>query len=99
MPLISLALAKAHLRLPDPDDTSEDLVLQLACDSAAEHVATYIGKPIPDPAPATLVSAGLLILTDLYENRGANMEMKGSQLVENPAFVSLAFPHRVNLGV
>lgn len=99
MALIDLTRAKEHLRLPDLTDTSEDALIQLYIDAVEEHIATTIGASIPNPAPKALVAAGLLYLGDLYDNRGANMEMRGANLVANPAYDALVFPHRQNLGV
>lgn len=100
--LIDLAIAKKHLRLPDLTDTTEDDLIAIYIDAVEGHIATTIGAALPAPgAPSygPLRSAALLYLSDLYDNRGANMELRGSNLVANPAAEMLIFPHRVNLGV
>lgn len=98
MTLLTLAMAKAQLRLPDPDDTSEDGLIALYIAAAEAHVVTYLGGPVPEAGLAACTLAALLYVSDFYDNRGANMEIRGA-LVKNPAAEMLLFPHRMNLGI
>ncbi|MEK7947645.1 hypothetical protein WKR98_23070 [Pigmentiphaga sp. YJ18] len=54
------------------------------------RVEYHVGYPDADSVPRPLVSAVLLILADLFENRGAQMP---ANLQDNPAFSNLVFSY------
>lgn len=90
MAALTLDQVKAHLRVEhDLDD--ELIALYLA--AAYERVTNYIEVPMADPEPASLQAAVLLFTGDLYENREAQLEMRGSML-ENKAAEALMRPFR-----
>lgn len=101
MALTTLERAALHVRLDSPDEESlaelQDLV-----DAAEEHVATYLGRPLTpwtatqEQPPKAVMHAVLLHLTDLYENRSANVE---KTLSANPTVDRLLHFHRIGLGV
>lgn len=90
--MITLAEAKAHLRV-DQDD--EDTTIQLYIDAARDYIGKYINNS-NYPATASVKAAGLLVIGDLYENReGAGEKV----IIENPAVARLLHPYREGLGI
>lgn len=55
-----------------------------------------LGTSNAEMLPSSVKSAILLFLTDMYENRAAQQEVK---IEENMAAMRLLWPHRTNLGV
>jgi hypothetical protein len=78
MALVSLQAAKAHLRIPD-DDTAHDADIELKRQAASDIIVDYLkaqADPLwdEDTAPGRVQSAVLLMLGNLYENRGEDMK-------------------------
>lgn len=103
--LVSLSLVKEQLKI---DQSNEDSILAVYIDAAEAEICNYINQPIPGisdspptAAPAPLVSAALLIVGDLYENReGAVVTKTGTgSFLENPAVIRLIQPYRVEIGI
>lgn len=75
--LITLALAKQHLRIP-VDDTAHDPDIQSKADQSSAIIVDYL-KAQADPAwtdttvPLPVQAAMLIMLTHLYEHRGDDM--------------------------
>lgn len=68
MNIVSLALAKAHLRI---DGNAEDELIELYIGAAEAWLANYIGKSLADldPLPADLKLALLKLAAFNYEQR------------------------------
>lgn len=95
--MITLEEAKLHLRV---DHDEEDSLIGIYLESAYERVRYFIDQDIPDPEPASIKSAALLYLGDLYENREAQIVSSGySQFLQNKAAESLLMPFRVGMGI
>lgn len=86
--MITLTQAKAHLRM-DHDD--EDALIQSYLDAALAHVAKYLGDDMPDPVPAPVDAAVLLLAADLYLNRERQSD---TVLRENRTYALLLNPYR-----
>lgn len=71
MALVTLVEAKSHLRVMH-DDEDNDITLRM--EAATEIVVDYIKQPDNEwtdaDAPFLIKAAILLVLADLYENRG-----------------------------
>lgn len=101
MALVNLERATEHLRLDAPEDEAD--YVQMLIDVAESHVATYLQRPLTPwdaadesvPTPPEVVFAVLLHLTDLYENRSANVTQT---LSANPTVDRLLHFHRLGLG-
>ncbi len=65
---ISVAELKAQLNLDSEDD---DALLSLKIEAAEAYAASFIGGPIPDPAPAAIRQAVLMLAAYWYEAREA----------------------------
>lgn len=100
---LPLPLIKAQLRI-ELDETDEDELLIQMSHAAVDYASQYIGRPIPwldaagekVPVPASVVSALLLIVSDLFVNReGATLE---ARVFDNPAVARFLHFHRVGLG-
>lgn len=98
--VVTLAEAKSHLRVTD---TAEDSTIQLYIDAAGSSIEKYLNRAIPNsaqPTPnidAAIKAACLLLVGDLYENRGA--KITGTIVTENKAVENLLYPFRVNIGI
>lgn len=78
--LVTVALAKSHLRITDNDHDTE---VETKADHAAAVITDYVAKgrtrypePFPDPASAEWLiaqSAALDLLACLYEHRGDDL--------------------------
>ena len=81
MSLITLAMAKQHLKIdvpttPTPDPADADILLKMA--AAEEMVLDFLGLPATSPppwtdemdTPAMVQSAILLVFSELYRFRG-----------------------------
>ncbi len=68
MSIVSLALAKSHLKI---DGNAEDELIELYLDAAEAWLANYIGKPLADldPLPADLKLALLKLAAFNFEQR------------------------------
>lgn len=78
MSLVPLQDAKAHLLIPD-DDTDHDGEVQTKLDDAEAILLAYINPPPAIPwtdadLPFQVRAAILVLLTNLYENRGNDMK-------------------------
>lgn len=73
--LLTLADAKMHLRVTH---AFEDAYLTQLCDAASDAVLGYLKRPTPEvdwtasTVPPRVKAALLLLLDDLYANRGAD---------------------------
>lgn len=71
--LVTLATAKEHLRITD---TSSDTDIQLKLDQAEASILAYLDTAAdaawvsPATAPGNVTAAILILLANLYENRG-----------------------------
>ncbi|MNG32783.1 Phage gp6-like head-tail connector protein [compost metagenome] len=85
---MTLTEAKAHLRVTH---NLEDALIQGYLDAALTHVANYLGDDLPDPMPAPVEAAVLLLMADLYINRERQAD---KPLSENSAYALLLNPYR-----
>lgn len=92
MSTVTLDDVKIHLRV---DQDAENVFLQGLIDAAEAHVAMFLGDDLPDPMPAPVKAAVLLLVGDLYENRERQANV---QLFENSAYALLLAPYR-SMGV
>lgn len=85
---VTLQEAKDHLRILDTD---EDTLITSLIAAAEGHVGKYLGDDLPEPMPAPVKAAVLLLVGDLFENR----ERQGERaLYENTTFHLLLNPYR-----
>lgn len=68
MPAVTVALLKAHMNL---DSDLDDALLSQKIAAAEAYAASFIGGPIPDPAPAAITQAVLMLASFWYESREA----------------------------
>lgn len=73
--LLTLAQAKAHLRITLPPGDPGDADLQLKLDQAESAIRKWLKKQddptwTADTVPPDITAGILLLLTDLYEHRG-----------------------------
>lgn len=88
MTTVTLEEAKLHMRV-DGDD--EDTYITGLVMAAETHVSNFLGDDLPDPMPAPIKAAVLLLVADLYENR----ERQGDRtLTEGTAYAMLLAPYR-----
>ena len=88
MTTVTLDEAKLHLRVDQ--DFEDDYITSLIL-AAEGHVSMYLGDDLPDPMPASIKAAVLLLVGDLYENR----ERQGDRtLTEGTAYTLLLGPYR-----
>lgn len=100
---LPLELIKAQLRL-ELDDTDEDKLLIHMSHSAVDYASNFLGRPIPwlNPdgttavVPASVVSALLLIVSDLFTNREGGM--RDARIYDNPAVGNYLHFYRVGMG-
>lgn len=88
MTTVTLDEAKMHMRVDHPDEDSyiEGLVM-----AAEAHISMYLGDASPDPMPAPIKAAVLLLVGDLYENR----ERQADRILhEGTAYALLLSPYR-----
>ncbi|QMV26844.1 phage gp6-like head-tail connector protein [Brucella sp. BO3] len=69
MAVVPLTLAKAHMNIVGTDD---DELINHYIDAAAEFIFDFTGNAVPDPAPAQIKQAILMICAHWYENREAS---------------------------
>lgn len=101
MTWLTLPEVKAHLRVRH--DAEDDVIVGMA-QATEDYVSQYLNRPVPwndddgEPVeiPASVRSAALLVVSDLYRNRGATTS---EAVNENPAVENLLHFYRVGLGV
>jgi len=88
MTTVTLDEAKIHLRV---DQDFEDGYITSLILAAEGHVSVYLGDDLPNPMPAPIKTAVLLLVGDLFENR----ERQGDRtLTEGTAYTLLLAPYR-----
>ncbi|WJM98786.1 head-tail connector protein [Pseudomonas defluvii] len=88
MTTVTLEEAKLHMRV---DHDEEDNYIQGLIAAAETHVSNFLGDGLPDPMPAPIKAAVLLLVGDLYEHR----ERQGDRtLTEGTAYSMLLAPYR-----
>lgn len=92
--LITLEQAKFQLRVVH---NREDAHIRLLIKAALKSIQNYIDRPLADvleegKLPEDLVIAGLLMITDMYENRSAQVE--GTILTINKSLDGYLLPYR-----
>lgn len=98
---LTLPEVKAHLRVRH--DAEDDVITGMA-QAAEDYVSQYLNRPVPwsdedgkpVDVPASVRSAALLVVADLYQNRSATTS---ETINENPAVENLLHFYRVGLGV
>lgn len=88
MTTVTLDEAKLHLRVNHAEEDNYLLSLILAAEG---HVGVFLGDNLPDPMPAPVKAAVLLLVGDLYENRERQADRT---LSENTAYSLLLAPYR-----
>ncbi|ALY72099.1 TPA: head-tail connector protein [Pseudomonas aeruginosa] len=88
MTTVTLEEAKLHMRV---DHDEEDGYIMGLVAAAESHVANFLGDGLPDPMPAPIKAAVLLLVGDLYENRE---RMSDRDLSEVPTYAMLLAPYR-----
>ena len=71
MPITSLTIVKAHLRVTGTDDDSLITAYCDAAEAAAEH---YCNRSFGSPLPPAVQAAVFLMVGDMYENREQQQE-------------------------
>jgi uncharacterized phage protein (predicted DNA packaging) len=103
--IVTLDTAKAHCRVRH---SADDELIEIYIAAAENRVQQFLNRDIeeilaspPDDSPAepmaAIKAAVLLYVGDMYENRES--QVVGTTIVENPAAISLLWPHRKGLGV
>ena len=88
MTTVTLDEAKLHMRV---DHDAEDEYIEGLILAAETHIGMYLGDDLPDPMPAPVKAAVLLLVGDLFENR----ERQGDRtLTEGTAYALLLAPYR-----
>ncbi len=88
MTTVTLEEAKLHMRV---DHDEEDGYIMGLVAAAETHVANFLGDGLPDPMPAPIKAAVLLLVGDLYEHR----ERQGDRsLTEGTAYSMLLASYR-----
>lgn len=88
MTTVTLEEAKLHMRV---DHDEEDGYIMGLVAAAETHVANFLGDGLPDPMPAPIKAAVLLLVGDLYANR----EFQGeTTLTTGSTYSMLLAPYR-----
>lgn len=88
MTTVTLDEVKLHMRV---DHNAEDDYIKGLILAAETHVGAFLGDALPDPMPAPVRAAVLLLIGDLYENRERQADRT---LSENTAYSLLLSPYR-----
>lgn len=88
---VTLQEAKDHLRVLDD---AEDGHITALIAAAEGHVSGYLGDDLPDPMPAPVRAAVLLLVGDLFEHRERQAITGVGGFQENPTFHLLLNPYR-----
>ena len=91
MALVTLTLAKKHLRVFHDDDDTEIEAYLAAAETIVEE---YVDRAVYGSVTPAITAAILLLLGDLYENREADPESKGDAVLPRAVRALLA-PYRV----
>jgi len=91
MTAVTLQEAKDHLRVLEDD---ENALITSLLEAAEGHVAKYLGDDLPDPMPAPIKAAVLLLVGDLFEHRERQAITGVGGFQENPTFTLLLNPYR-----
>lgn len=87
--MVDLQQAKEHLRI---DHDHEDALILGYIEAATAAAYNYLNwEDIPDDPPAPVISAILLVVADLYENREIHID---SRTVESRTYLLLLNPYR-----
>ncbi len=92
MATVTLAQAKKHIRVTH---SLEDDIIQMYMDAADDWIKNFLNQE-QIPQKSAVKAAALLIIEDLYRNRGTMIEQA---VVKNPAVDSLLYPYRVEIGI
>lgn len=92
MATVTLAQAKKHIRVTH---SLEDDMIQMYMDAADDWIANYLNTA-NFPNVSAIKAAALLIIEDLYRNRGTTVEQA---VVANPAVDKLLYPYREEIGI
>lgn len=92
MATVTLAQAKKHIRVTH---SLEDDMIQMYMDAADDWIKNFLNQE-QIPQKSAVKAAALLIIEDLYRNRGTTIEQA---VVKNPAVDSLLYPYRVEIGI
>lgn len=88
--MITLEEAKQHLRV---DHDEDDGLIQSMISAAAAYVTTQVDD-MPDPLPAPIKAAALLLVGDLFEHRERQAITGAGGFKENETFRLLLNPYR-----
>lgn len=91
MTTVTLQEAKDHLRVLGDD---EDALIQALIEAAEGHIAVFLGDDLPQPYPAPVRAAVLLMVGDLFEHRERQAVTGVGGFQENPTFRLLLNPYR-----
>ncbi|MCE8002150.1 head-tail connector protein [Billgrantia ethanolica] len=91
MTTVTLQEAKDHLRVLEDD---EDALITSLVEAAEGHIAKYLGDDLPEPMPAPVRAAVLLLVGDLFEYRERQAITGVGGFQENPTFQLLLNPYR-----
>lgn len=86
--MITTAEIKAHLRVTHD---AEDALIAAYAEAALTHIAEYLGEDMPDPMPAPIKAAVLLLTADLYVHRERQIDRP---IHHNTAYQLLLNPYR-----
>lgn len=92
---VSLEEAKAHLRLMDDENEENNLITGMI-EAAQGYIAQYLGDDLPEPMPAPVRAAVLLLVGDLFEHRERQAITGVGGFQQNPTFRLLLNPYRSN---
>lgn len=97
--IVTLAEAKMHLRVTND---VEDALITRHIATAGEWIANYLNKAVPGlydsppTVPKSIQDAALMIVENLFENRGSLTE---KDLKKNPTMDGLLSFYRVGMGI